>query len=171
MRSRQRAHHLFPRFFAHAEKNRPSGKRRGHEIRDRHRGGSVKFQLLGHIARAHVRRRASVCGQVADDALIFHLTEQRADERRLSRAVRADERSQFTTMDVQIHIMQQLLMTCRYAQMIDLNAAKPARRKAGTVHMRMPFVIMGNLGLNRLFLRHLESASVSTFAFSRMMVS
>ncbi|MFQ9805802.1 MAG: hypothetical protein ACLR07_04610 [Christensenellales bacterium] len=30
-------------------------------------------------------------------------------------------------MDVQIHIMQQLLMTCRYAQMIDLNAAKPAR--------------------------------------------
>ena len=55
--------------------------------------------------------------------------------------------------------------------MIDLNAAKPARRKAGTVHMRMPFVIMGNLGLNRLFLRHLESASVSTFAFSRMMVS
>lgn len=37
--------------------------------------------------------------------------------------------------------------------------------------MRMPFVIMGNLGLNRLFLRHLESASVSTFAFSRMMVS
>ena len=108
---------------------------------------------------------------MADDALIFHLTEQRADERRLSRAVRADERGQFTAMDVQIHIMQQLLMTCRYAQMIDLNAAKPARRKAGTVHMRMPFVIMGNLGLNRLFLRHLESASVSTFAFSRMMVS
>ena len=61
--------------------------------------------------------------------------------------------------------------TSIYAQMIDLNAAKPARRRAGTVHMRMPFMIMGNLGLNRLFLRHLESASVSTFAFSRMMVS
>ena len=64
-----------------------------------------------------------------------------------------------------------LLIARRYAQVIDLDAAEPARRMAGAVHMRVTGVVMRNLGLNRFFLRHLESASVSTLAFSRMMVS
>ena len=50
-------------------------------------------------------------------------------------------------------------------------SAEPARRMAGAVHMRVTGVVMRNLRLNRFFLRHLESASVSTLAFSRMMVS
>ena len=171
VRSRQRGHHLFARLLAHAEEDRPFGKRRGHEIRNRHRGGTVEFELLGHVARAHVRRRPAVRGQMADDALVFHLSQQRADERRLARAVRADERGQLAAMDVQVDVVQKLLIARRYAQVIDLDAAEPARRMAGAVHMRVTGVVMRNLRLNRFFLRHLESASVSTLAFSRMMVS
>ena len=108
---------------------------------------------------------------MADDALVFHLSQQRADERRLARAVRADERGQLAAMDVQVDVVQKLLIARRYAQVIDLDAAEPARRMAGAVHMRVTGVVMHNLRLNRFFLRHLESASVSTLAFSRMMVS
>ena len=108
---------------------------------------------------------------MADDALVFHLSQQRADERRLARAVRADERGQLAAMDVQVDVVQKLLIARRYAQVIDLDAAEPARCMAGAVHMRVTGVVMRNLRLNRFFLRHLESASVSTLAFSRMMVS
>ena len=104
---------------------------------------------------------------MADDALVFHLSQQRADERRLARAVRADERGQLAAMDVQIDIPQQHLIPRRHAQVIHLNAAQLARRNARAMDMRMIRMVVGLLYL----LAHWANASVKTFAFSRMMFS
>ena len=84
---------------------------------------------------------------MADDALVFHLSQQRADERRLARAVRADERGQLAAMDMQIDIPQQHLIPRRHAQVIHLNAAQLARRNARAMDMRMIRMVVGLLYL------------------------
>ena len=175
VRALQRGKHSFARFFGDAQEHRPPRQRASHEIHDRHRRGAVKLQLLGHIARAQVGGGPPVTGKMADGAGILDLSEQRAQQRRLARTVRADQRGQLAAVDVQAHILERRLRAKGHGQLVHLDAAEPAARfRARQMRMRTGRLLLfrrilrRELALSQGFdlFHHSSSASVSTRAFS-----
>ena len=87
-----------------------------------------------------------------DAALIVPLAENRADERRLSRAVRADERDHLAAVHVKAYVGENRLAADAYAQVLHLQAA----RALAAARVRAPCFV------------HHPSASFTVSMFCRM---
>ena len=129
MHSIQAFYNLFPHCFTKTQERRPPAHAAGKEVRNGQRIAGIKGRGLGHIADPGPPIPGAGGGK-SDDAVIFLLAQNGLQQCGFTGAVGADKGHHFAAVDMEIHILQDLVIPDVDIQVLYTQAAGVAASAA-----------------------------------------